>query len=143
MRHAIDAVRQMRQSGPMSDEEEWDDWFARICDFNGTSGGAWSARFEIAGPSLVEQARRELLGIGATLAPNGPYQQYLVTFPAALARELIRIVVANDGTLCERQSATIEGLALPRSKRGGATPGLAATSPLETMPSQHGLVPER
>jgi len=133
----IDAGRPILHSGVMSDEDEWDDWIAQICDFNDASSSAWSARFEIAGPSLVEQATRELQSIGATLSPNGPHQQYLVVFPAHTAREVIRIVVRNDGTLCERQSTIIDEDALPRRVRSGAAPGLARTSVLESIPNRH------
>jgi hypothetical protein len=127
----------MRHSHAMSDEEAWDDWIAQICDFNEASSSAWSARFEIAGPSLVEQATRELQSIGATLSPNGPHQQYLVAFPAHMAREVIRIVVAQDGVLCQRQSTIIEDVAPSRAKRSGPAPGLARTSPLLSTPGRH------
>lgn len=120
----------------MSDEEHWDDWIAQICDFNEASSSAWSARFEIAGPSLVEQATRELQSIGATLTANGPHQQYLVTFPAHLAREVIRIVVAQDGSLCQRQSTIIDEAALSRPSRSGSAPGLARTSVVAMSPSR-------
>jgi hypothetical protein len=127
----------MRHSRVMSDEEAWDDWIAQICDFNDASSNAWSARFEIAGPSLVEQATRELQSIGATLTPNGPHQQYLVAFPAHMAREVIRIVVAQDGILCQRQSTIIDDVAPPRPKRSVPAPGLARTSASMTTPSRH------
>jgi hypothetical protein len=121
----------------MSDDDDWDDWIAQICDFNEASSSAWSARFEIAGPSLVAQAKRELESIGATLTPNGPYQQYLVAFPAHMAREVIRIVVAQDGTLCQRQSTIIDDVALSRPKPSSPAPGLARTSVSMSTPSRH------
>jgi hypothetical protein len=42
------------------------------------------------------------------LTANGPHQQYLVTFPVHQAREVVRIVAAQDGVLCRRQSTIID-----------------------------------
>jgi hypothetical protein len=92
----------------MSDDEDTDEWLAQICECNEASGNVWSARFEIAGPSMVEEAVRELALIGATLTANGPHQQYLVRFPVHQAREVVRIVAAQDGVLCRRQSTIID-----------------------------------
>ena len=101
----------------MSEPDDTDEWLAQICDFNEASGKTWAARFEIAGPSLVAEAERRLLQVGATLTPNGPHQQYLVKFPVHLAREVIRIVVAQDGVLCERQSTIIDDATPARRMR--------------------------
>jgi hypothetical protein len=106
----------------MSDDEDTDEWLAQICECNEASGNAWSARFEIAGPSMVEEAIRELALIGATLTANGPHQQYLVRFPVHQAREVVRIVAAQDGVLCRRQSTIIDELAPSRSVRRCVAP---------------------
>jgi hypothetical protein len=87
--------------------DDTDDWEARISTLNDASSDVWSARFEIAGPSLVKDARRDLLMLGAALIPNGPLQQYLVTFPRSKLSEVVRVVAAQGGILCLRQSATL------------------------------------
>jgi hypothetical protein len=114
----------MRHSRVMSDDEDTDEWLAQICERNEASGSSWSARFEIPGPSMVEEAVRELALIGATLTANGPHQQYLVKFPVQ-AREVVRIVAAQDGVLCRRQSTIIDEAAPSRPIRRCATPVLA------------------
>jgi hypothetical protein len=118
----VDARRPLGHSRVVSDEENTDEWLARICDLNETSGSAWAARFEIAGPSLVATAARELALIGATLTPNGPHQQYLVKFPVHTARDVVRIVAAQDGALCRRQSTLIEETAQTLPVRRCAAP---------------------
>jgi hypothetical protein len=115
----------MRHSRVMSDDEDTDEWLAQICERNEASGSSWSARFEIPGPSMVEEAVRELALIGATLTANGPHQQYLVKFPVHQAREVVRIVAAQDGVLCRRQSTIIDEAAPSRPIRRCATPVLA------------------
>ena len=115
----------MRQSRVMSDDEDTDEWLAQICEFNEASGNSWSARFQIAGPSMVEEAVRELALLGATLTANGPHQQYLVKFPVHQAREVVRVVAAQDGVLCRQQSTIIDEAASFRPVRRCIAPAPA------------------
>jgi hypothetical protein len=94
-------------NGSMADEQNTDEWIARISALNDAGSDAWSARFEIAGPSLVEEAAIDLERLGAILRPNGPLQEYLVTFPPSALPDVLRAVAAKGGVLCPRQSATL------------------------------------
>ena len=88
----------------MNNAERLDAWLETVTAHNHANHDAWTARFEIDGVRLVEQAVKRLAAIGVTMGPNGGPLEYIATFTSANAREVAAVLVDEGAWICSDQT---------------------------------------
>ncbi|MEO6601928.1 MAG: hypothetical protein ABIQ16_18765 [Polyangiaceae bacterium] len=85
-------------------EDQIEAWIDSIAAHNHANAGPWTARFELDGTQLVEQAVKRLDAMGVTMGPNGGPREYVATFPSLSAREVVSILVNGGARLSSDQT---------------------------------------
>ena len=88
----------------MTNEETIDAWVDAVTAHNHGKAGAWTARFELDGKQLIEDAVKRLDAIGATMTSNGGPRQFVAAFPGSSAREVASVLVDQGAWICSDQT---------------------------------------
>lgn len=88
----------------MADEQNVNEWVDALNAHNRGSVGLWTARFVIESVTAVEEAVMRVETVDATLAPNGPNQEYVVRFQPPSVREVVRMLSDLGAHLSPQQT---------------------------------------